>query len=400
MSDSTPQETGTNITDKPQRLYYLDWLRVLAMLSIFLYHSDRLFDFEGWHVKNGVTNLASSLHISFFTQWMMPLFFIISGAAVYYALKFRTAGRFAKERVLRILIPFVVFGFFRFSIPQIYLDRLTNSQFTGNFFQFIPLYFKGVDQFGGNFAWHGQHLWYLLYLFIFSLILLPLFLPKKKTGKSLITRFSRLFEHPVALFLLFVPIVAIDIFVDATGMGFTRATGGWSIFSYLLLFILGYLIYSNTKIQETIDKYKTVALIIAIITSIADIVLMSLVIKAGLELNLQPTFQYYLFIMVRGLRVWCWIIAILGFAKKYLNSNKPFLGYANEAVLPFYILHQFIILIIGFFVVQLNLATIWKYLIVVVSSFAAIMLLYHFVIKRFNGLRFLFGMRLHKKEKK
>ena len=97
---------------------------------------------------------------------------------------------------------------------------------------------------------------------------------------------------------------------------------------------------------------KTVALIIAVITAIADLVFTSLVVKTGFELNLEPTFQYYLFKLIRGLRVWCWIIAILGFGKKYLNSSKPFLKYTNEAVLPFYILHQFIILIIGYYIVQ------------------------------------------------
>jgi hypothetical protein len=331
---------------------------------------------------------------------MMPLFFIISGAAVYFALQFRTAGRFIKERTLRILIPFIVFGLFLFSIPQIYIDRLTHSQFTGNFFHFIPQYFNGFDQFGGNFAWHGQHLWYLLYLFIFSLILLPLFLPNKKTGKSLIGRFSRFFEHPIALFLLFIPIVAVDLFVDAIGMGFSRATGGWSLFSYLLLFILGYLIFSNKRIQEAVAKYCYIALIIAAVLSIVDLVFMSLEIKTGLELNLPDTLIYYLSMSIRGLRVWCWIIAILGLGKRYLNFNKPFLGYANEAVLPFYILHQFIIVLIGFFIVQLDFGAFWKYVIIVISSFGLIMLLYHFLIKRFNVLRFLFGMRLLKKEKK
>ena len=126
MNNSSQQEIGTSITTRPQRLYYLDWLRVLAMISIFLYHSDRLFDFDGWHVKNGVTNLASSLHIVFFTQWMMPLFFIISGASVYYALKFRTAGRFAKERVYPLM------RLFSSCIANIYCSIFQDVEFTND----------------------------------------------------------------------------------------------------------------------------------------------------------------------------------------------------------------------------------------------------------------------------
>lgn len=392
MTKSSLQEAGTNIMAKPRRLHYIDWLRVLAMISIFLFHCDRFFNFGDFHVKNDVTSLLSSLHIAFFDQWMMPLFFIISGAAAYHALRFRTAGRFVTERILRIFLPFAILGLFVTSPPQIYLDRLTHSQFTGTFFEFFPHYFDGFVEFGGNFAWHGMHLWYLLYLFLFSLIALPLFLPRKKTGKSLISGLATSFENPMALLLLFLPLAAIDILIDALGMGFSRGTGGWSFLSYLPLFIYGYLIFSNTRIQETISKYSTITLIIAVVLSIYG-----LGMRFGVKSSLTFGTPFYILTMcVRGLRAWCWIIAILGFGKRCLNFNNPFLGYANEAVLPFYILHQLIILIIGFFIVRWNLGILWKYLIIVISSFAAIMVIYQLLIKRINILRFLFGMRLRK----
>jgi len=68
--------------NNPQRLYYIDWLRVLAMLSLFFFHADRFFDYYDWHVKNGEHNIISSIHISFFSQWMMPLFFILICLAI------------------------------------------------------------------------------------------------------------------------------------------------------------------------------------------------------------------------------------------------------------------------------------------------------------------------------
>ena len=105
MDNSSPTVSTSDAATKSPRLYYLDWIRVLAMFSIFLYHSDRLFDFFGWHIKNDVTNLASSIHIEVFNQFMMPVFFVVSGSAVYYSLRSRKAGGFIKERSLRILIP-------------------------------------------------------------------------------------------------------------------------------------------------------------------------------------------------------------------------------------------------------------------------------------------------------
>ena len=105
MSSGISQAAESNVAIKPSRLYYLDWLRVLAMFSIFFFHNNRFFDFEDWHVKNAETSLGPDILIGFFTLWMMPIFFILAGASIYYALRSRTAGGFTKERTLRILIP-------------------------------------------------------------------------------------------------------------------------------------------------------------------------------------------------------------------------------------------------------------------------------------------------------
>lgn len=392
MDKDLSQGLRVDLTTKPVRLFYIDWIRVLAMLSIFFYHNDRFFNNYDWHIKNDVTSIWSSIHTSFFDQWMMPLFFILSGAAIFFSLRRRNAGGFIKERCLRILVPLIIVGYFLTAPPEIYLDRLSHSQFSGSFFKFYPHYFDGFDMFGGNFAWHGVHLWYLLYLFIFSLILFPLFLSWKERGKSLISRLATLFEKPWAFLLLFLPLAAVDIIIDALGLGFSRLTGGWSFLSYVLFLIYGYLIFSNTLIQEIIRKYSSVALIVAVVLSFYSLV-MQLVVKWPLSFGTP----YYISVMlVRTLRSLCWIVAILGFGSRFLNFNNKLLGYANEAVLPFYILHQTIILIIGFYVIQSDMSIAAKYWIITPVSFVAIMSIYELLIRRTNVFRFLFGMRMVK----
>ena len=180
MNNDLSQFTESKSTTRPDRLHYIDWLRVLAMFSIFFFHNARLFDFEDWHVKNANASLGSDIFIGFCAQWMMPLFFILAGASVYYALKFRTGRGFIRERTMRILIPLVIVGFFIISPPQVYLERLTHGAFSGTFFQFYPHYFDGLYGLGGNFAWMGMHLWFLVLLFLYSLIALPFFLPGKR----------------------------------------------------------------------------------------------------------------------------------------------------------------------------------------------------------------------------
>ena len=100
------------------------------------------------------------------------------------------------------------------------------------------------------------------------------------------------------------------------------------------------------------------------------------------------------FFNLRGFCAWSWVLTLLGMGSRLLNSNNRILGYANEAVLPFYILHQPIILVIGFFVVQWNLGIAVKYLIIAPTSFIAILAVYDVLVRRVNVMRFLFGVRL------
>ena len=100
---------------------------------------------------------------------------------------------------------------------------------------------------------------------------------------------------------------------------------------------------------------------------------------------------------LRCLVAWSWLLTVLGFGMQNLNFNSPFLKYANEAVLPFYILHQTVIVVLGYFIVQWAIPDPLKFLLILILSFFVIIGLYEFVVRRFNVMRFLFGMKLRAK---
>lgn len=392
MNSAPSQVAESDAATRPARLYYLDWLRVLAMFSIFFFHNARLFNFEDWHVKNAETSLGPDILIGFLNLWVMPIFFILAGASIYYALRSRTAGGFTKERTLRILIPIIILGIFVIAPPQVYLERLTHGDFSGNFFQFYyPHYFDGIYGVGGNFAVVPMHMWFLWLLFIYSLILLPLFLHNKRTGMSLLSRFATLFEKPWTLVVPVLLLIVSEVFLDFVEWG-----GGWNHLSYLLFFVSGYIMFSNARIQGNIKRYAVIALIAALFLQALHYILKFGIITIDIP---SSTLSSLVVWIIKTLRSWFFIIAILGFGSRYLNFNNRFLGYANEAVLPVYILHQTVILIIGFFVVQWNLGIAPKYFIITTTSFVAIMAVYELLVRRINILRFLFGMRLKTKPK-
>ena len=156
-------------TTLSNRRYELDWLRVLALLVVFLYHSTRFFNLGDWHVKNLDTYVWVELWNVFATRWMMPLFFIISGASLFYAIGKSDGWRkFYVDKFLRLMIPLII-GSVTHAALQIYLEKSSHGQFSGSFFSFLPEYFKGVYlaiNLPGNIAFHGMNIWYMLFLFL------------------------------------------------------------------------------------------------------------------------------------------------------------------------------------------------------------------------------------------
>lgn len=367
-----------------ERRFDIDWLRVLAMFTIFLFHVARFFNYEDWQVKNNQLDFGMSVFVEIVAQWIMPLFFILSAISVYYALDFRNNRSFINERFKRLVIP-LVFGIFVIAPPQVYIERVSHSQFAGSFVQFYPHYFDGLYGFGGNFAWMGIHLWYLEFLFIFSLLTLPIFrYLKKEKIQNFISRMVIFFKKPGIIFLLALPVFFMELFVNLQPDGIGRRDfGGWSLLTYLIFFIMGYLIASNIQFRVSIERHRKIALLLGVLTTISGFFLL----EAGYSS------RAYFFSFLRAFNSWFWLVAILGFGSKYINFNNGLLKYSNEAVLPFYILHQTIIVIIGFYIASWDVGIILKYLILSTVSFALIIALYDLVIKRVKILRFLFGMK-------
>lgn len=380
--------TQTEIT----RRYDIDWLRVLAVLTVFVFHSTRFFDTDGWHVKNIHTYPGVDAWVTFAAHWMMPLIFVISGASTFYALGTRGAGKFLKGRGARLLVPLVV-GVFTHAALQVYLERVTHGQFRGSFFAFLPHYFDGLYGFGGNFAWMGLHLWYLEILFVFSLICLPLLLwLKRGSGTRVLHRLGEFLARPGAVYLLALPIMLLLISLDPEAPLGARPWGGWSLAPYLLFFLYGFLIVSHNGLQRSIRRLRWISLSAGTLLFVAYLLLKTF---GG-----DPAFgtqRYALIFSLYGLSSWCWILAIWGLGMRYLNFNAPSLRYANQAVLPFYVMHQTLLLVVGYFVVRWATPDLGKFGVISLSSFALILVTYEFLVRRSDLLRVLFGLKARRR---
>jgi peptidoglycan/LPS O-acetylase OafA/YrhL len=383
--NSTDERKSEVIVSEFERRYDIDWLRIIAVFMVFIFHCARFFMIdEGieWHVKNIPLDLGMTIFFNFLGGVGMPLFFIISGMATFYFLGFVKAGLYTKARFVRLMIPFL-FGLFTHISIQVYLDRVSHGVPVGNFFEFyFTQYYVGLYGYGGNFPWAGFHLWFLILLFIFSLVTVkPFVYLRKEENLKKISNVATFFNKPGALYLLIVPVLIIELFNPLSILG---KFGGYNFFSLLIFYIIGFFFASDKKFKESIEKHGLAALIIGIGSTIL------LLVERLVILN------DLLFWFLGLIYVWSWLIVILGLGSKHLNFNHKSRKFLNDIVMPFYVLHQTIIVIIGFFIVQLDLIVIVKYLIISIVSFTIIIGLV-LLIKEVNILRFLFGMSLKKK---
>ena len=154
--------------------------------------------------------------------------------------------------------------------------------------------------------------------------------------------------------------------------------------------IYGYLIFADHDIQQAIIRQRRLSLILSI-----GFTLISLLVTVGMT-RWAWKFSVVTFTLLMigcSLLIWSYLLAAFGYGMRYLTANKQLLSYANEAVLPFYILHQPLILIIGYFIVPLQLPIFAKYLIIAPAALCITLGLYEYGIRRIDLLRRAFGLK-------
>lgn len=364
----------------------VDWLRLGTTGAVFLYHTARFFNPDDWHVKSPVLHTGLGLFVDVLEQWIMPLMFILSGVAAALALRRGGLGRFVASKVPRLLVP-LLFGVFVLAPPQVYLERLTHGQFAGSFIAFLPHYFDGLYAFGGNFAWMGLHLWYLLVLFLFSVLLAPLMgWLRTDAGARLSGRLASLLAKPGLWLLLALPIAGLDM-LDPGSLPGTRQMGGWNLFTYICFYLYGYFAFANPKFQESARRGWRFSLALVLLVPVTFVAL-------GLGQVADPVGKpvFALISLTRGINTMAWVMAITGLCFQYLTA-PPLPLALSEAVLPFYMLHQPVLILLGHAILGLGLPPLPSYGLIGLSALTVIIGIYLRIVRPFVPMRFLFGMK-------
>lgn len=371
------------------RRYDLDWLRFIAILLLLFFHTGMWFNPWEWHVKNNELSESFRYWMIWSHFWRMPLLLFISGAGTYMALGKLTTGQFAKERFKRLFVP-VVFGMFVVVPPQIYYEHIKEYD---SYWDFYKTVFNFIPYPEGSFSWH--HLWFVVYLLIYSLIAIPLlsFLRSEKSG-NFKNKVFKLISSPAGL--LFIPAVIIlitQIILRPYFPDEEHNLTDWGFFIfYFCFFLFGMLCYSNQNIWTAIGNNRKHLLVAA---------LFILVPFYGTYFHFRNFYTLpwsdrtvEIIFDVTGIFVsWFTVITVIAFGQHYLNRPHKWLSKINEGLYPFYILHQTVIIAIGYYICQLDWSIAAKFWSISFLTLFSCVGFYLLVIRPFNAVRFVFGMK-------
>lgn len=374
------------------RQAYLDWLRIMAIIGVLVFHSAMAFVAEWeWHIKNKETSDLLMEFNFWLSRFRMPLLFFISGTVCYFMLRKKTGWSFVGLRFRRLFIPLIV-GMLVVVPPQVYMERLTQG-FTGNFADFYPTIFTTGPYPAGNLSWH--HLWFILYLFIYDVTFTPLFVwLLSDKGKGFLQKLNWLAEGKW-IYLITIPSVIVYTSLTLKFPGTNDLIHDWCNFFYWMLFLLaGFLCIAHPLFMGSIERNRRFSLAFAFLSFIA----INYLRWNDLEpwdhiIGWKSDWRTYAFLALFPITAWGWLFTAIGYGKKYLNKTHKVLDHVNQAVYPFYILHQTVIIIIVYYVVQVQESIISKYLFTVILAFIISMILLHVFIRPFTITRFLFGMK-------
>jgi peptidoglycan/LPS O-acetylase OafA/YrhL len=372
----------TIANQEKDRQYYIDWLRILLIISVFLFHTGMIFNTWDWHIKNDILYGGALRRImSFLHNWRMPLLFMLSGAGTFFALGRRRPGQYLLERTMRLLIPLIA-GIFILVPVQVYIEKIDDYSSLAAYY---PHMFEGIYP-EGNFSWH--HLWFIAYLFVIALIVSPfLNLLRSDRFRVLVVRAEGTLTKPFGLNLIIIPLLLSQIILRPFFETETNAlVNDWaSITYYIIFFLAGFILLPFKSISEAIGSNRRLYL--------AETAVITLVMYTVLSLLESERTAEIIYDVLAIAMSWTCSLAAIGYAKKYLSMNSPLRKHANEAIYPFYLLHQPALVITGYLVVSLDFPVLFKVLIIMTSSITLILSIYWFVIRPVNVLRIMFGMK-------
>ena len=344
-----------------ERRYDIDWLRVIAIGLLIIYHIG--FVFLPWGVFIGFIQNGESIDsiwnpMSMLNVWRIPLLFFVSGMGVRFAIQRRNWKQLILERTRRILIPFV-FGIF--CIVPLHL------------FVWQRYYNQDI-----NYSIHPSHLWFLANIFIYVLVLSPLFFwLKRNEGGKFHRGLKKLLGTPLGL-LSMIAVFVLEAMLIKPEPFETYSMTLHGFLLGMLAFLFGFIVvHAGDACWLTVKKWRWLLLLLA----------------AALFSFRYIEFELLAPNYLKAIESNLWIFAVFGFGYKYLNHPGKVLSYLSQAAYPVYILHMLVLYVGSYLMIPLGIPALLKLFLVMAFTFIGAFAIYEFILRRVRFLRPLFGVK-------
>ena len=368
-----------------QRLYFLDWLRIAAFFLLVLYHTGMYYVTWDWHVKAPHPSDAIEPFMMLSSPWRMSLLFLIGGAAAAFLLDKLGRAGLAKERSKRLLLP-LIFGMFVIVPPQAYFEVVSDVAYQGSYLDFMQLYVR---------AYHGfcdhngcldlptwNHLWFLPYLWVYTLLLAAIGSQRLQAAGAWLMRQLqgwKLFVLPVA-FLALGRIVLLPHWPHTHNL-----TADWHNHAVSLpMFLVGAAMARQGAFWQRLQdaRFAALGLFLASWAAVAWF--------NGMDEPFQRTWLP-LARTVYALCQWSGIVAVCGFGQRHLDFDSAKRRYLTRAVFPVYLLHQTLIVCLAMGLRAAGLAPAIEGTLIVVLTLAISFAVFE-VVRRVPLMQPLFGL--------
>ena len=344
------------------RRYDIDWLRVIAIGLLLLYHVS--IGFQKWGIMIGFISSNESLDalwapMTMLNVWRIPLLFFVSGMGVYFAIQKRDWKQLLKERTVRIFIPYI-FGIIAIVPIHMYL---------------LQRYYNFETSYTAN----PSHLWFLGNIFAYVIVLLPIFIYLKKNADGKLALWiKKIFSNPLGL-LIVIAFFIIETLLVKPGIYEIYAMTWHGFFLGLIAFFFGFcFVLSGASFWNMLLKWKWLFLLLAVSLYVYRLFQPQMIV---------PNFQL-------AIESNLWIYSVFAFGYKYLNRQSKTLNYLSQAAYPIYIIHMVFLYTSSSIIFPLEINIYLKFILVLSSTFIGSLVFYEFVIRRISLFRPLFGLKL------
>jgi len=386
-------EQGVNLG----RRYDLDWLRVIVFALLIFYHIGMFYTTWGYHVKSVHASDTIEPLMKLINPWRLTLLFFISGIAIRFAIDRKPLIKFTLTRTITLLVP-ILFCIHTVIAPQSWLELLEKGEITLGFWAFYPEYLAGsLDKYSIIIpTWN--HLWYVVYLFVYTLILIPIARPLSDFmngfgGKIMGRCLDNSFGVILVMLVPIIPFLVFRLILKPIYPSTHALVDDWANHQlYFSIFLLGFLIAKDKSFWQAINK--------ALIPAMLMVLCVSSVASTVWYLESQNYWSHSFSIIERYSELvrktayaWFSIVLLLSAAQRWLNKPSKALSYMTEAVFPWYILHQTLIVMIGYWLTRQGLSVYSEFIGLTLATFLGCLLINEYLIRRWRWVRPLFGLK-------